>query len=130
MGSLRLRDASQAAGIERATFVFDNAPSHRRAHEVHLFQHHQLRFLPPYSPFLNLAENAFSVWKAAVKRQLEEVRDQMLQQPHQQRLATLAQISEQNLDAITPDICRASWRQMRLLIPRCLRQEDIFQEHA
>ena len=70
------------------------------------------------------------LWKAAVKRQLEEVRDQMLQQPHQQRLATLAQISEQNLDAITPDICRASWRQMRLLIPRCLRQEDIFQEHA
>ena len=35
--NLFLRDASQAAGIERATFVFDNAPSRRRAHEVHLF---------------------------------------------------------------------------------------------
>ena len=125
-----LTRASEAAGMQRATFIFDNAPCHRRAREANLFALHQFRFLPPYSPFLNLAENAFSAWKAAVKRNMEEVRDEMLQQRHQQRLATLAQISAQNLTAITPELCHTSWRKMRLLIPRCLRLEDIFQEHA
>lgn len=40
---------------------------------------------------------------------------------HQQRLATLAHMSEQNLDSITPDVCNAVRRNVRLLILRCLR---------
>ena len=92
-----LDNASNAAGPRPATFLFDNAPSHRRAREARFREHHTSKHLPAYSPFLNLAGNAFSVWKAAVKRNLEEVHDQMLQQDHQHRLATMAQVSEQNL---------------------------------
>lgn len=31
-----------------------------------------LKKLPPYSPFLNIMENMFSVWKAGVKRRLSD----------------------------------------------------------
>lgn len=125
-----LHDASEAAGPQHATFIFDNAPCHRRAHESEILEQHNILHLPPYSPFLNIAENAFSVWKAAVKRQLEEVRDQMLLQTHPERLATVAQISEQNLDVITEAHCRASWTKLRSLIPKCLTLQDILQDHA
>lgn len=125
-----LHEASQAAGSQPVTFIFDNAPCHRRASEAQLRLEHDIKFLPPYSPFLNIAENAFSVWKAAVKRQLEEVRDQMLMQTHHERLAVLAQLSQQNLDVITENSCRAAWAAVRSLIPRCLTLQNIEQNHS
>lgn len=60
-----------------------------------------VRFLPAYSPILNIVEYAWSAWKAAFKQQLAEVRPQLLEQQHEQRMATLVQLGEQNLDVIT-----------------------------
>ena len=65
-----LRDASAAAGNGEATFIFDNAPCHRRFLQTDLHDHHEGRYLPAYSPFLNIAENCLSFWKAAFKRQM------------------------------------------------------------
>ena len=64
-----LEAASAAAGRERTIFIMDNAPCHRRAAHANLQPGHEIQMLPPYSPFLNIAENAFSSWKAAFMRQ-------------------------------------------------------------
>ena len=54
------------------TLVLDNAPCHRSVRDSTIPEHNVVRFLPPYSPFLNIVENAWSVWKAALKAQLAE----------------------------------------------------------
>ena len=55
-----LNEASNAAGDGPITFILDNAPCHRRAEEANLREHHEVRYLPAYSPFLNIAENCFA----------------------------------------------------------------------
>lgn len=124
-----LSEASTAAGDGRITFLFDNAPCHRRAGEAVVHAHHVIRYLPAYSPFLNVAENCFAAWKAAVRRTLEDVRDQMLRQRHAERLAVLTQVAEQNMDSVTPQLCIHSHNAIRRLIPRLLRGEDLLQQH-
>jgi len=78
----------ELAGNVRATFVMDNAPCHRRTRQVDI-GNNAVRFLPAYSPILNIVENAWSAWKAAFKQQLAEVRPQLLEQQHEQRVAIL-----------------------------------------
>ena len=62
---IELKEATVSAGIENPIYIFDNA----RIHHYRGLQEaiDQLRlnicYLPPYSPFLNLLENIFSVWK-------------------------------------------------------------------
>ena len=125
-----LTETSNAAGAQPVTFIFDNAPCHRRAHEAAINQQHEVLYLPAYSPFLNIAENCFAAWKAALRRTLEDVRDQMLQQPHAERLATLTQLAEQNLDAVTAELCVHSCNAIRRLVPRILQGGNILQQHA
>ena len=115
---------------EVTTLLLDNAPCHRRSMDaIAQRENVSLRFLPAYSPFLNIAENCFSVWKAGLKRQLEEVRDQLLQQPHAQQMATLSQLAEQNLNEITTDFCVASHRRTRRNFSACIELQDIL-DHA
>ena len=94
---------------EPCTYIFDNASCHGRAQlpaadgGPRIPENHFRRYLPPYSPFLNIVEMAFSAFKASLKRQLEEVRSQLLQQQQQQRLAILVQLAEQSVAVITPE---------------------------
>lgn len=90
-----LINISTSAAPIPATTLFEDTPYHRRAHEASLSEQHRIA---PYSPFLKIA---FSVWKTAVKRSSEEVRDQINRQ-YLMRQATLALISEQNFPAVTP----------------------------
>ena len=62
----------------RKVFIFDNASVHNRADEATIPNNIQIKYLPPYNPFLNIVENTFSVWEAALKRELAEVRPHML----------------------------------------------------
>ena len=57
----------------------DNARPHAPTNPPRLNDNHQLRYLPPYSPFINCAEMAGSVVKAAVKRSITnaEIRMEM-----------------------------------------------------
>ena len=48
-----------------------------------------VRWLPPYSPFLNIVENCFSQWKSA-KKDLATTREHILQMPLDERIQTLA----------------------------------------
>ena len=53
-------------GDERAVLLMDNAPCHRNV--VLNSDNLQVKYLPPYSPFLNPIENCFSVFKHDMKR--------------------------------------------------------------
>lgn len=106
-------------------FIFDNAPAHRRAAEANLPQTIELRWLPPYSPFLNIVENAISQWKAAVKGDLAVGRDHFLLAPHEERIATVAQIAEQNVEVITPQNAAGYFRHLQTYLPPCLLFQDI-----
>ena len=65
--------AAELVGDAAATFVLDNAPCHRGVRNAAI-GNHVVRFLPAYSPMLNIVENAWSSWKAAFKQELAEVR--------------------------------------------------------
>lgn len=125
-----LAAVSAGTGDGQATIVLDNAPCHRRSSSVAINPNHSLRFLPPYSPFLNIMENAWSCWKAALKRQLADIRVQLLQLPFPEQLSTLTQLAQQNIDVITADKCAAWYRKTTTYIPRCLNRADIIQDHA
>lgn len=113
------------ANDQRSILIFDNAPPHRRAMRLQLPHNIEIRFLPAYSPFLNIVENCFSQWKSAVKRHMAEVRDEMLTQPHPQRLATLSEICEQCIEVITPANAAAYFRRLQSYLPGCMMREDI-----
>ena len=66
-------------------FIFDNAPAHRQAMQARLPPNITVRWLPAYSPMLNIVEQCFAQWKAALKRDLAQVRDQINGQPAAQR---------------------------------------------
>jgi len=108
-------------------FVFDNARAHGRALNANLPLGCEVQYLPPYSPFLNICENAFSIWKQGLKQRLSEVRPQMLTlQTHQQRMATLAQLAEQETRAVTRDKMTAAFRAMQAYMPQCFDLQNIY----
>ena len=103
--------------------LFDNARAHQ-AQEANLPDHVEVRTIPPYSPFLNTVENCFSTWKNAVKRELANVREELLLQPHEERMETLVKIAEEVVNVITrqgPELLLAD----ATLPPDCKRQNDI-----
>ena len=111
-------------GVEKV-LIFDNAPAHRCAADVELPVTVSLRWLPPYSPMLNIVEKCFSQWKASVKRYLAEVRDQLHGQTAQQREATLCQLTEQSVSVITPHDCGNYFRHLQSYLPPSLLKQDI-----
>ena len=105
-------------------FLFDNAPSHRSAGSVQLPQNCIVKWLPPYSPVLNIVENCFSQWKANVKRGLAENRDSLLLMEHSERMAVLAQLAEQHA-SVTPHDAAAFFRHLQSYLPACMTRNDI-----
>ena len=128
--SSKVEQLLTAAGEGRSVFILDNAPCHRRANLANINPQHFIKSLPPYSPFLNIAGNAFSVWKVAFKQEMAEVRTQLHHQTVPQQRATLVQLATQNLAVVTANKMARSSRRMARLMPRCLNQEDIVQDHA
>ena len=58
-----------AMQIGKCIFIMDNATIHRHAgvRDVVEPTRHEIKYLPPYSPFLNPIEECFSKWKGFVK---------------------------------------------------------------
>jgi hypothetical protein len=110
---------------QNTCLLFDNATAHGRARHANLPDYVEVKSIPPYTPFLNIVENCFSTWKAAVKRELANVRDELLLQAHGERMATLAQIAEQVVNVITPQMSQNFFRRMQGYIPDCMREQDI-----
>ncbi|SPO25502.1 uncharacterized protein UTRI_10112 [Ustilago trichophora] len=80
---------------QHATFVMDNARFHHNPAFLNVVaQHgHRVEFLPPYSPWLNIAENVFGKIKPVVTRQ--ELTDH----------GSLVNIIEHTLQTVTPADC-------------------------
>ena len=112
---------------EQCAIICDNAAAHRRAADMILPEGFQLTFLPPYSPFLNIVENAFSIWKAAVKRELSENRDNLNNEPgHDRRMMHLANIAEVCIQEVNVEAMANAFRHMQTYLPRCWSREDIY----
>ena len=59
---------SSGAAMPQVTVVMDNAPVHNGA----ACEDAEVKYLPPYSPFLNPVENCFSVFKLKLREVLRE----------------------------------------------------------
>ena len=82
--------------------------AHVRAALADLPHGFQIQYLPPYSPFLNICENAFALWKQALKTRLSEVRHDLLKQPFNERMAALEKLAEKESSVVSPD----RWQQL------------------
>jgi transposase len=104
--------------IQNAILVMDNVPFHRSqmVRDVILHNGHEVLFLPPYSPFLNPIENAFSKWKEEVRR--GQPRDE-------DHLFLLIQEAWRN---ISSENCGEYYRHMIGFLGRCLNREEIIDE--
>ena len=69
-------------------------------------------------------EQRISAYKAMLKRQLEEIRPQLLLEVHDVRMARLAQLSEQAVPAITQEHARSWFSLTQRNIPACLQLQD------
>ncbi|TBU11052.1 DDE-like endonuclease, partial [Hamiltosporidium tvaerminnensis] len=65
-----INESCQRQGILTPIFVMDNARIHhyRGLNDDEEIASYRIKYLPPYSPFLNPIENVFSVWKNKVSR--------------------------------------------------------------
>lgn len=114
-----------------ATVIMDNARPHHGA-DVQVPQNFNIRFLPPYSPFLNPIENTFSVIKASIKRQLAQIRENEEEQARNEHLTLVAyrerklrRIIINSLDEVTPELCNNEFNHVFRFIPRCIALEDM-----
>ncbi|TBU08120.1 putative DDE-like endonuclease [Hamiltosporidium magnivora] len=65
-----INESCQRQGISIPIFVMDNARIHhyRGLNDDEEIASYRLKYLPPFSPFLNPIKNVFSVWKNKVIR--------------------------------------------------------------
>lgn len=82
--------------------------------------------LPPYSPFLNIVENTFSVWKAGIKRRLAEMHEHLIPQSHAERMTDLATVGEVAVGDVTVDMAQSFFRLMQGRLPECFNRSDMF----
>ena len=93
----------------------------------------EIKMLPPYSPFLNIVEQAISALKAAIKADIsrpviqQRIRDrnEARNQGISLRQRIMLEAAQRNMNNITHVKCAAWYRFMQTYIPRCLNHENI-----
>ena len=119
---------------EHVIFIYDGAPAHRNP--AIPGPNSELRKLPPYSPFLNIVEQAVSALKAAIKADISrpEIRVQMNDRAEARRQGLalgnyrtqlLLQALQRNIGTITVAKCGQWFRFMQTYLPRCINNEAI-----
>ena len=119
---------------EHVIFIYDGAPAHNNP--AIPGPNTELKKLPPYSPFLNIVEQAISSLKAAIKADISrpEIQEQMnnREEARRQGIALgnyrtqlLQQDLQQNIGTITAAKCGQWYRFMQTYLPRCLNNEAI-----
>ena len=119
---------------ENVIFIYDGAPAHHNP--VNPGANTELKKLPPYSPFLNIVEQAISSLKAAVKADIsrpaiqqemnnrDEARNRGLALGHY-RTQLLLEALNRNIGTITPAKSGQWFRFMQTYLPRCINREFI-----
>ena len=119
---------------EHVIFMYDGAPAHRNP--AIPGPNSELRKLPPYSPFLNIVEQAVSALKAAIKADISrtEIQVQMNDRAEARRQGLalenyrtqlLLQALQRNIGTITVAKCGQWFRFMQTYLPRCINNEAI-----
>ena len=119
---------------EHVIFIYDGAPAH--GNPAIPGPNSELRKLPPYSPFLNIVEQAVSALKAAIKadRRRPEIQVQMNDRAEARRQGLalgnyrtqlLLQALQRNIGTITVAKCGQWFRFMQTYLPRCINNEAI-----
>ena len=96
-------------------FVMDNVAFHKCVEVKQALEDggDKVRYLPPYSPFLNPIENLFSKWKEMTKRANANCDVELLE------------AIEEGASLVTASDCEAYVRHMWSYIPRCMNEEEI-----
>ena len=130
-----LDNLEEVIGDFDVTVIMDNAPPHRNA-DMSGSRHSIVR-LPPYSPFLNPIEMAFSTLKATVKRHLNErmaeifdhgaaVAANLPMTEYRQRiLKNIVRSAIEDGTTITQEKCSNWHRHVFRYLPACINREDI-----
>jgi transposase len=105
-------------GLENRIIVMDNVPFHKciEVREKIILEGHVIKYLPPYSPFLNPIENLFSQWK------------QMVRSSDPNNEALLFSIIDDTFQQITQNNCANYYRHMLNVLSRCVNKEPINDE--
>lgn len=125
-----LLNMSHAVDNREFTIILDNARPHHG--EVEVPDNFRLKFLAPYSPFLNPIENVFSVMKANMKRQLAVVDIREDERAQEQGLSLVAyrrnllrNVMLSSIDEVTPQLCLTYYNRIFPFTPMCFAEEDI-----
>ena len=119
---------------ESVIFVYDGAPAHKNP--TIPAPNTELKKLPPYSPFLNIVEQAISSLKAAIKADISRPEIQRLMDNRDEARARrmplgdfqtqqLFEALHRNIDTVTAAKCAQWFRLMQTYLPRCLNREVI-----
>lgn len=103
-------------------FVMDNCSIHKNIQIDN--NEHSVHFLPPYSPFLNPIEAAFSAFKAEVKSRWNAPGFHGGYTYPERRAALMAMLSD-CLQVITPGKIRAFYRHSSSYLAKCIQKLDI-----
>ncbi|XP_041464794.1 uncharacterized protein LOC121415591 [Lytechinus variegatus] len=118
-------------------FIYDSAKPHLRANlPVNVHAVMEAKILPPFSPFLNIAEMAHCAFKDAVMTCLAQpawqcrIEDKMGAEQsgvnlQQWRSNLLKEIAEQCIDTITPAKCTQWFNHSKTYLPMCLNSQEI-----
>ena len=119
---------------EQVVFIYNGAPAHHNPDNPG--PNIELKKLPPYSPFLNIVEQAISSLKAAIKADISrpeiqremnkrgEARRQGIPLGHY-RTQLLMEALQRNAGTITVAKCTQWFRFMQTYFPRCINREEI-----
>nr|XP_054756147.1 uncharacterized protein LOC129262123 [Lytechinus pictus] len=117
--------------------IYDGAKPHLRANlPVNVRAVMETKILPPFSPFLNIAEVAHCSFKNAVMTCLAQpawqcrIGDKMGAEQsgvnlQQWRSNLLKEIAEQCIDTITPAKCTQWFNHSKTYLPKCLNSQEI-----
>ena len=121
-------EAVSVRSAPNCVMLFDNAAAHRRAltnDGPNLQPQQEVKAIPPYSPMLNIVENAISTFKASLKRELEAARPELIQKSHHEQMIQLAVMSEVALQSIQPEMGVNWFRHLQRYLPSCFLLRDI-----
>ena len=123
---------SAILGEENAFLIMDNAPCHNIQFN---HQDHKIKYLPPYSPFLNPIENCFSVLKADLKQRLNILQEKVDSQREANQAGMcmiawrehiLSREIMNSIEKITQTIVSKNYEKSNSYLDQCMAQIDIF----
>lgn len=126
-----------------AVFIFDNTPVHSRALDARLSNLHQVKYLPPHSPFFNPMDKVFGKFNQVslasisqhtafqfVKKWFSENADTVAQIPHgytmkSHRQRILLSLCQPGFSEISPINCASYDLHTFTFVDAALRYEDL-----